>query len=597
MRYDRLSQRMRGKEQGKVMKMAINKKRQLAENVRRIFQILEGHPEGLSTKKLSEYLNQVLVDQGNNQSDTMPSFEELSFACVGAIKAGWLIVGRNWWCLSAEGRRAYEEYQDPRTLMVEAGKLSSQGWLAVHFPRAYFSAGRAKDQVLSEVRTIRRAGLSSILKQTLGKATPWQDALPIQSPRTISLDLERLPSVENYLGQLGVSYFEGAHAIYLPPESIENTVFRSLVNDYPSNIGIKIVKNHGGVETGGYLTGRAKGDSRIQLGMVHGHPHLSLVANFLYAMGVGPRLYDLVNLVCGDQVGTAYIVEDVGQRTPTLAECEAGIQKLRKLDTQGFIRVILPEGFKDPEFECPGCSNNALVDSSGQFRYIDFQNFLLGDYERFLTNLAREAAQESHFGDTNVLRGGKYLYQSVPGVKLPGKRDVANRMETLSHLFEQAGISLRERVVLDVGCNIGMMMGQYLKLGARWCHGWDRPFVTPHTERMLLALGCTRFSITGTDITKSRTLLDDLPVHLRVSLDGFVVSYLAVRGHLDWLEALKEIPWAFLIYEGHEGETVEDFMTYLEELRNLVDFKLGPISSYIDGDSEERTVAILLRQS
>jgi hypothetical protein len=138
-------------------------------------------------------------------------------------------------------------------------------------------------------------------------------------------------------------------------------------------------------------------------------------------------------------------------------------------------------------------------------------------------------------------------------------------------------------------------MSEYLKLGAKWCHGWDRAFTTPHAERMLLALGCTRFSTTGTDITLSRALAEDLPKHVAASLAGCVISYLAVRGHLGWLDALKTIPWSFMIYEGHEGETSQDFETYLDELRSFTNVKLGPTSTYVDGDSEERTVAILLR--
>jgi hypothetical protein len=280
---------------------------------------------------------------------------------------------------------------------------------------------------------------------------------------------------------------------------------------------------------------------------------------------------------------------------PTVAECQSGIETLRRLDTDGILKVILPDGFDDEEFECPGCCNNALVDSDGQFKYIDFQNFLLGDYEKYLTDLATAAGEDTHFGDTAALRGGRYLYQSVPGVKLPAKRSVANRMKTVSRLLEEAGVSVAERLVLDVGCNIGMMMSEYLKSGAKWCHGWDRAFTTPHTERMLLALGCTRFSTTGTDITASRELTDDLPKHATSSLDGCVISYLAVRGHLGWLDALKKIPWSFMIYEGHEGETSKDFETYLDELRSLTNVELGPTNTYIDGDSEERTVAILLR--
>lgn len=580
-----------------------NKRRHLVENVQRVFQILLKHPDGLSSKELWELLkpSHQSTNGGEHSSNgNSLSFEELSFSCLGPIKAGWLVVERNHWIISTSGRLAYQDYSDPQQLLTEAGKRSKQGWLAIHLPRAYSAAGKTKDQIASEVRTMRRVGVSRLVKETFGKPVPWRVVLPMQSPRTVVVSGTDLPlkgSLIESLRSAGLEYREGSHALYLPPESVKLTAFQSLMEGYPSDAGLKIVKHQGGVDESDYVLGSTKGDSKIQLGMMHGHRHLSLVANLLHAQGIGPRLYDLLNLKCSEELWTAYVVQDVGNRMPTLDQCEVGIQRLRELDAEGVIRVILPDGFDDEEFECPTCCNNVVVDSEGQFKYIDFQNFLLGDYEKFLTNLAVSAAEQTHFGDTTMLRGGRYLYQSVPGVKLPAKRNVANRMTTLNRLLNEAGVSVKERVVLDVGCNIGMMMAEYLKLGAKWCHGWDRASTTPHTERMLLALGCTRFSTTGTDITLSRSLRDDLPPHIAAFLDGCAISYLAIRGHLNWLEDLKQIPWSFMIYEGHEGETFEDFEGHLEELSRLADFELGPTSTYVDGDSEERVVAILSRKS
>ncbi|HEV7744022.1 MAG TPA: hypothetical protein VGO56_03400 [Pyrinomonadaceae bacterium] len=580
--------------------MKKNTRQQLSGKIQQLFQLLLQHPEGLSTKDMWSQLQPSNPSDnganGNGNNGSSLSFEEFSFFCVGPIKAGWLVVERNHWSASTEGKKAFENYPDAQQFVTEAGKRSTQGWLATHLPGAYSVAGKTKDQITSEVQTIRRVGVSRLFKDTFGKATPWREVLPIQTPRTVpGPTLTTQESLLDHLREMGAAYGEGSHAIYLPPSSLKLTAFASLAADYPPDAGLKIMKNPGGVDESSYLLGRAKGDSSIQLGMVHSHRHLSLVANLLHARGVGPRLYDLINLQCGDQTRTAYVVQDIGANLPSLAQCEAGIQKLRDLDAEGVIKVILPAGFADPEFDCPTCCGNALVDRDGQFKYVDFQNFLLGDYEEFLTNLATAAAEQTHFGDTNAVRGGRYLYQSVPGVKLPGKRDVASRMKTLTRLLHEARVSVAERLVLDVGCNIGMMMSQYLKLGAKWCHGWDRATTTPHTEQMLLALGCTRFSTTGTDITKSRVLADDLPAHAAASLDGCVISYLAVRGHLDWLDSLKQIPWRFMVYEGHEGETAKDFEGYLAELKTLTNFELGPTSTYVDGDSEERTVAILLR--
>ena len=265
------------------------------------------------------------------------------------------------------------------------------------------------------------------------------------------------------------------------------------------------------------------------------------------------------------------------------------------MEEQGLMKVILPEGFNDEEFECPKCSDNVFTDDNGEFKYIDFQNFVLTDYDSYLRTVALDATDASHFGDSSVLRGGRYLYQSVPGLNLPSKRSIDQRMGVFARALEAAGVSVEDRLVLDIGCNIGMMMGQYLKLGASWCHGWDRKHLTPHTEKLLLALGCTRFSTIGTDISAAQPLEEDLPAFLKDRLPGCAISYLAVRGHLGWLEALSRIPWKFLIYEGHEGETQQDFERYVKEFGALTNFRIGHLTSYFDGDSDERTLAILVR--
>jgi hypothetical protein len=114
---------------------------------------------------------------------------------------------------------------------------------------------------------------------------------------------------------------------------------------------------------------------------------------------------------------------------------------------------------------------------------------------------------------------------------------------------------------------------------------------------MLYALGCTRFSTTGGDIHAQQPLDTDPPGFVRDALPGCAVSYLAVRGHLGWLEALGRLPWSFLIYEGHEAETRGEFESHMDQLRRLVEFRVAGVSTYEDGDSDTRTVAILAREA
>ena len=81
----------------------------------------------------------------------------------------------------------------------------------------------------------------------------------------------------------------------------------------------------------------------------------------------------------------------------------------------------------------------------GEFRYIDFQNFSLTGYELFLKSVALEAAEATHFGDTSIFRGGRYLYQAVPGVDLHGKRHPEKRFEVLLEMMKTAGVSVENR--------------------------------------------------------------------------------------------------------------------------------------------------------
>ena len=593
------------------MSMVKTTRRRTGEFIRKAFEILLEHPSGLPGKTVMEQIERELA-LSEAERDKYPSephlrrFEKLTLlGTIAPIKAGWLVNERDRWALTEEGRRAFADFEDPERFISEAGKLSGKGWLSVNLPGPYSFATKVKDQLTVEYKAARRIGFRQLFSKAIGTTTaPWQEILPLQAPQRFTLpelNFKNFQDILAYLDSAGVDYTQGGHTIYLPPAAANASAFQALMRQYPSNAGLKIVKDQGGVDGSGYwLNGDGatkRGDSLIHKRLTHHHRHLTLVSNLFFIRELGPRLFDLIEIQCGEHLWTAYVTEHIDGRVATVEECEAGVERMREMEREGLVKVILPLGFDDEEFRCPECSGNAFVDGAGKFRYIDFQNFLLVDYETFLTETALQAAEKTHFGDTSVLRGGRYLYQSVPGVSLPGKRGIADRMAVLSKLMETTGVSVIDRLVLDVGCNIGMMMGQYLKLGARWCHGWDRTFVVPHTEQLLHALGCTRFSTTGCDIDSSRSLETDLPAFLQPPLEGCAISYLAVRGHLGWLEALGRIPWSFLIYEGHEDETRAEFEDYMAELGAMVKFRVAGTSEYRDGDSDPRAIAILIREA
>ena len=560
--------------------------------VRGLFEVLLDHPDGLP---VDAALETSLARLSQTKDERL--CEQLLRGCVAPMKAGWLVVNGNGLSLSPAGKLAYQRHTDPDEFLVTAGKQSMRGWISVHFPDSYFFLGKLRDQFASEYRVVRRIGIKNLFEKAIGTPNSWQEVLPVQSARRISVPDLKLTDLESFLNELkdeGLAYGAGGHAVYLPPQTVEKTAFRVLSTDYPANSGLKIVRHPGGLSDSVYVS-KVDGESRLHVRLIHNLRHLTLVANLLYVNDVGPRLHDLVELDCGGHLWTAFVTEHVENRITSQAECEKGINTIRELEQKGLVKVILPLGFDDEEFECPDCSGNAFMTRDGKFRYIDFQNISLTAYGTYLESVAAQAAAETHFGDQSIIRGGRYLYQSVPGLDRPGKRDIGVRMKALNALLEKAGVSVENRLVLDVGCNVGMMMAQYLKMGALWCHGWDQEVVVPHTERLLYALGCTRFSTTGGLITKSIRLQDNVAPHVKPHLEGCAISYLAIRGHIDWLDALSEIPWAFMIYEGHEGESNEQSLKYLEEFNQQVPFRIAAQGEYADGDSEPRTVAILIR--
>jgi hypothetical protein len=467
-----------------------------------------------------------------------------------------------------------------------------------NFPRTFAMLRTAVGRARIETQVIRQAGLGVLVDRLFPKKSNWEKELPVQSVQQIKIEhapYGAFQAITTELRERGLEYSEGGHTIYLAPKTLKGSAFAAVAGFYPPDAGLKIVKNRGRAREVQYAHG--SNHSQIHLKILYSHAHLTLVANFLHLNGLGPRLYDLVELSVGDETWTAYVIEHCDGRIPTEAEWSEGINRLKAMEAAGQLKLIAPTGFNHVDFAPPGCNGNCFVDrKSGKFSYIDFQNFLLPKYEMFLENIALEAANATHFGDTSILRGGRYLYQSVPGLGLPAKRDVQARAAVIEQMIRDAGFSVKDRVVLDIGCNIGMMLGQYLRFGARWCHGWDFEKVTPHTRRILMAIGCTRFSLTSGPITHEQPVEADVPDFVRAGLDGCVISYLAIRGHIGWVAALGRVPWEFMVYEGHEYESAADFEKFVSELQPLVPIRVARQQMYVDGVSKPRLVAIIARQ-
>ena len=572
-------------------------RRRTAEVAHKAFELILSEPNGLSGPALlhrmekcfpSPFLSLTTDDGGKTQPDIA---DIVRTGSIAPLRAGWLTADEDGWRVTQEGRAAYHRFRNAEEFLVAAGKLSNQAWLAVHFPGFYSLASKTKDQMSLEYRLIKQVGLAALLDQSL--AASWKKLLPVQTPQTFEIpgvNATTADELREWLTRMGLEYKEGGHTIYLPPVSIQNSVFAILNGKYPQGFGLKILKNPGSPSETMYIF-RPRRLSWLHRKLIYRPPHLTLVSNLLFQKNIGPRLHDLAQLHFGDKVWTCFVLEHVVGSIPSISRCNRGIARLRNLQWQGLLALNLPEGWRDEEFTPPRCNGNAFVNKDGEFKYIDFQNFLLCNYANHvqavtlqaLRATAPELASRENM-KTHVERGRHLL----TGVSNDGERTRA-----LKKLLQAAAFSLTDHVVLDLDCGVGVALAQYLRLGAAWCHGWGRPELTCHAEQILSALGCTRFSISPVDRKTNCPSEADLPDFIARRND-YVVS---ISGPLPagYWDFVLRVPWSLLIYE--EGDGRGD-VNYIRKLRSDLAVQPAGVETYLGGEQgKRRTVALFVRRT
>ena len=395
----------------------------------------------------------------------------------------------------------------------------------------------------------------------------------------------------------GVDFVLGSHVVYLPPqpEALER-VTPGFSSAYPAGAGVKLLRDLRGPEQASYLTGGSS--TRVRRRLTGSARDLALAANHLHLRGLGARVWDVTEWVPSDDSGhvrvTAFVVDHVEGIEPSPEECAEYLERLRHEVTSGHVRILVPGWERKPDFLCPQCNGNLLRDATGATTYIDFQNFAV-DRTAWLDQLVAEHGHVTHFGDPRPFNQ-RYLYQVVPGSRQRAKRDSLRRWGAIVELLASAGMSVEDRVVLDIGCNAGVMAHLALCDGASWAVGWDRPAVARFSEELLLALGSTRSTIVGTELAEDATLEDTLPSFVTGSLSEAVVLYLAVREPLGMMTSLTTMSWKALVYEGHQGESRSDTKGVLEPVASAVGASLVSAIRASDGDSRPRSLALLVRE-
>jgi len=103
--------------------------RRRGELVRKVFEVLQNHPDGLPAKDILQWveLNNPISDYERSDYPNSPGvrrFEKIvRFSTIAAVKAGWLVKEKGRWTLTDEGRKAYKSFSDPERFDREAARL------------------------------------------------------------------------------------------------------------------------------------------------------------------------------------------------------------------------------------------------------------------------------------------------------------------------------------------------------------------------------------------------------------------------------------------------------------------------------------------
>jgi hypothetical protein len=307
-------------------------------------------------------------------------------------------------------------------------------------------------------------------------------------------------------------------------------------------------------------------------------------AGLLYLEGIACRPFDCV------QAGvTAWVVEGFSHDVPQSAQVDRIHAVIDRLRTAGELSCA-------PGWDADEMCRTA-IDGSGAV-YCGLDHVTVADRLATMERIVDEQTRgDLHYGCEVAVRGGRFLYQTIPGIGAHGRRETSRRWGLISSMLKEAGESLDRRIVLDVGCNAGMMLAEALSDGALWGLGWDRPEVVRHARRLLFALGYTRFDLIGEELGHRSSLLNSVPQALRPALDECVVLFLAIRHHLGFIPDLARIPWRLMVYEGGESERTATLNRSLEDLHRICAFDVVAATDVRDGGSGVRPLALLVRRN
>ncbi len=436
---------------------------------------------------------------------------------------------------------------------------------------------------------------AKIVRRSLRSNKRAQVTFPLQSIREIPLseNVTHVDELRTLLDKHGIGYEEGRHTLYLPPQEKLREIFEGSQLPSSPGCGYKILKRFATPEEATYLS---ESDNQAIVKLLGGIHTQARSMACLSVLDLGPRLEEVLHLKAGENSITALAVEHVVGRAPTVMEYRHFMDRLRELTNQGLLSLANPSGFECGDFEEPLCNGNLIIDEQDRPRYVDPQLFLFDD-GKILDALAGSSATNLHFGNKTqmISRGREFLYQEIPGMSSKAKRGTLDRWKRIDELLSRHQMCMADATAFDICCNSGMMLGQTLVRGAKQAYGWDLPEVAMAGNMILQLLGAGRARLIAAEITEDHDFIADLP-HAPSGEKDKICFFLAAWQHVGIPKGVGDLPWKWLIYEGHQDDDSRTTNEVLAKICESWNCEVLESTSVSDGLSDPRPLVLLARK-
>ena len=309
-------------------------------------------------------------------------------------------------------------------------------------------------------------------------------------------------------------------------------------------------------------------------------------------LGIGPKIFDLICLE--DKKGSrayAYLTENYDYLEDKKLDSADIRLFLKKIAKDRWLRPTWNTTYLIDDFDIERENPNLLKTKNDEIKFLDFQAFSIPNENDYINEIVKDFEVTS-FGKKRIFSKRNYLYQVLPEIQ-GGKRDTLKRWNEFDKMFEKVDLSLENKVILDIGCNIGMNCYYALSKGSKYVYGIDKEQVAIKANQILNALGVTRSKIIGLDL-KSINDLGSIEKVIKNDID--ILFYCSIDGHIGYPNQIRDLKFKYILHEGHPNSNLDENINNLYLNNWLTKNSQILFKSYLtDGDSPSRPILLALK--